>query len=349
MTLGPVMLDLRGTALLAEERELLSHPAVGGVILFARNYESPGQLQALTAALHAVREPRLLLAVDQEGGRVQRFRDGFTRLPPAGDYGRYYDRDRELGLRLAEQGGWLMAAEVLAAGVDLSFAPVLDLDRGVSSVIGDRAFHRDPGAVAQLGLAFQRGMRRAGMAAVGKHFPGHGAVAVDSHLDLPVDRRAYADVELEDLRPFARLAANGLQAVMAAHILFPAIDPQPAGFSRFWITQILREQMGFQGAVFSDDLSMGGAQWAGDFPSRAATALDAGCDMVLVCNHPDQAVQVVEYLEDYRAPASSMRLSRLHGNPDGDPRRLRDGDAWREAVAALNAAGSEPWLDMDLE
>ena len=226
---------------------------------------------------------------------------------------------------------------------------MLDLDYGVSSVIGDRAFHRGADAVAELGHAFARGMHRAGMAAVGKHFPGHGAVAVDSHLDLPVDTRAFTDVELDDLRPFARLAANGLQAIMAAHLLYPAIDPQPAGFSRFWIARLLREQMGFQGAVFSDDLSMGGAQWAGDYPTRADMALDAGCDMVLVCNHPDAAVQVVEHLENYRAPASSMRLARLHGNLAADWRRLHDSEAWAAAAAALHASESEPWLDMDLD
>lgn len=349
MTLGPVMLDLRGTALLAEERELLRHPAVGGVILFARNYESPAQLRALTGSLHAVRDPRLLIAVDQEGGRVQRFRDGFSHLPPAGHYGRLYEGDPVRALQTAEQGGWLMAAEVLAAGVDLSFAPVLDLDHGVSSVIGDRAFHRRVGAVTELGLAFVRGMRRAGMAAVGKHFPGHGSVAVDSHLALPVDTRAFTDVELSDLRPFARLIANGLQAVMAAHILFPAVDPQPAGFSRFWITELLREQLGFQGAVFSDDLGMGGAQWAGDFPARASMALDAGCDMVLVCNHPEEAVRVVEHLDDYRAPASSMRLARMHGNLSVDWDRLHASEAWRDAVAAVRGSEAEPWLDMDLD
>jgi beta-N-acetylhexosaminidase len=349
MTLGPVMLDLHGTELLAQERELLAHPAVGGVILFSRNYESPEQLQALTAAVHDARHPRLLLAVDQEGGRVQRFRDGFTHLPPAGDFGKIHDSDPERGRRLAENAGWLMAAEVLAAGVDLSFAPVLDLDYGVSGVIGDRAFHRDPEIVGTLALAYQRGMHQAGMATVGKHFPGHGAVAVDSHLDLPVDDRQFADLEMNDLRPFARLAANGMEAVMAAHILFPAIDSQPAGFSRFWITQLLREQMGFQGAVFSDDLSMGGAQWAGDYAARADMALDAGCDMVLVCNHPEEAVQVVEHLENYRAPASSMRLARLHGRTRMNWPRLQASDLWRSAREALSRPETEPWLDMDLD
>ena len=250
MTLGPVMLDLRGPELTAGEAEMLAHPAVGGVILFTRNYESPGQLEALTAAVHAVRRPSLLVAVDQEGGRVQRFREGFTPLPPVHLLGHHYDLDEAAALELAETCGWLMAAELRAAGVDLSFAPVLDLDRGVSEVIGDRAFHRDPEAVSRLAGRYAAGMRSAGMFATGKHFPGHGGVVADSHLSLPEDRRAYPDL-LEDLRPYERLIAQGLGAVMVAHVVYSRLDPLPASFSRWWLAQELRTRLRFRGLLSS--------------------------------------------------------------------------------------------------
>ena len=349
MTLGPVMVDLRGPALLPEERELLAHPAVGGVILFSRNYESPEQVAALCEAIHAVRTPPLLVAVDQEGGRVQRFRDGFTHLPPVGVLGRAWDSSPRHAQALAESLGWLMASELLAVGVDLSFAPVLDLDRGISSVIGDRAFHRRPGVVADLALAYQRGMHRAGMASTGKHFPGHGGVAADSHHALPEDVRTFADLELEDLVPFARLVANDLNGIMAAHVIYPAIDARPAGFSRFWLQDVLRGRLGFQGVIFSDDLSMAGAEWAGDAIQRARLALESGCDMVLVCNDPQAAEQVVESLGGYSSPASSMRLARLHGQRHYDRQSLRALAQWRRAVEQAASCEAEPWLDMDLE
>jgi len=349
MTLGPVMVDLKGTGLLQEERDVLAHPAVGGVILFSRNYESPQQVVELCAAIHAVRKPPLLIAVDQEGGRVQRFRDGFTHLPAAGLLGRLWDSSPQQAAALAETFGWLMASEVLAAGVDLSFAPVLDLDRGISSVIGDRAFHRKAAVVSELALACQRGMHRAGMASVGKHFPGHGGVTADSHQVLPEDGRSFADLELEDLVPFARLIANDLNGVMAAHVIYPAIDAQPAGFSAFWLQQVLRGQMGFQGVIFSDDLSMGGAEWAGDYIQRAHLALETGCDMVLVCNRPQEAERVVESLGGYSSPASSMRLARLHGQCRAAWDNLHRLPEWRRAVEAVRGCDTEPWLDMDLE
>ena len=349
MTLGPVMLDLEGVELLPEERELLAHPAVGGVILFSRNYASPEQVSALCDAIHAVRTPPLLVAVDQEGGRVQRFRDGFTRLPPLGVPGRAWNHSPRHARELAGTLGWLMASEVLAVGVDLSFAPVLDLDRGISSVIGDRAFHRRPDVVAELALAWQRGMHRAGMASTGKHFPGHGAVAADSHHALPEDVRALADLELEDLVPFARLVANDLNGVMAAHVVYPAIDASPAGFSRFWLQEVLRDQLGFQGVIFSDDLSMAGAEWAGDAVQRAHLALESGCDMVLVCNDRPAAEQVVESLGGYTSPASSMRLARLHGQRRHDWQSLHQSREWRRAAEQAAACEVEPWLDMDLE
>src|SRR5262245_22234069 len=283
MTLGPLMIDLQGASLTEEDRELLAHPLVGGVILFTRNFEGVEQIERLIADIRAVRTPPLLVTVDHEGGRVQRFRKGFTVLPPMRAIGREYDLDAPTGRHLARQCGWLMAAELRAVGVDMSFAPCVDLDYGVSSVIGDRAFHRDPRVVAELAVAFMGGMREAGMAATAKHFPGHGAVAPDSHVAMPVDRRALADLD-EDLYPYRRLIGNGLAAVMAAHVIFEQVDDRPAGFSSRWIQQELRANLGFDGAIFTDDLSMQGAAIVGDMPSRAAAALNAGCDVLSVCN-----------------------------------------------------------------
>lgn len=283
---GPLVIGLPGPRLTPADRDLLLEPAIGGVILFERNFEDAVQLAALCADIHELREPRLLIAVDQEGGRVQRLRSGFTPLPPAAAYGRAWDRDAAHGLALARAGGLLMAAELVEIGVDLSFAPVLDLDYGVSDIIGARAFHADAKTAAALAGAFMAGMAEAGMAACGKHFPGHGAVAADTHLTQVIDERPRAAIET-DLTPYRCLFADGLQSVMMAHVLFPAVDAQPAGFSRRWVEDILRGELGFDGAVFSDDLGMAGATGAGDFAARTRRALDAGCDYVLICNDPD--------------------------------------------------------------
>ncbi|MGB5539561.1 MAG: beta-N-acetylhexosaminidase [Gammaproteobacteria bacterium] len=347
MTLGPLMLDVAGCKLDAEDRELLRHPAVGGVILFARNFESPQQVRALVDDMHALRDPHLLVAVDQEGGRVQRFRDGFTRLPPPACLGRIYDKDRARAKHLARVTGWLMASELRAVGVDISFAPVLDLDYGVSTVIGNRALHRRPEIVAELATAYQAGMHDAGMAATGKHFPGHGAVAADSHLDLPVDERRFEDIEQWDLVPFRRLIDAGLAAVMMAHVVYAQVDAQPAGYSRIWIRDILRRQLTFQGLVFSDDLSMEGACLAGDHAARAHAALQAGCDMVLVCNDRPGAVQVAEALECHQDPVAHTRMARMHGKHPVTPEALHAEPRWEQAVAAVQGYEAEPELDLE--
>ena len=348
MTLGPVMLDVAGTSLAPEDAELLRHPAVGGLILFTRNYESPAQLRELVDAVHALREPRLLVAVDQEGGRVQRFRDGFTALPPLAAYGELHDRDTAAALALAAEGGWLLAAELRACGVDFSFAPVLDLRRGRSAVIGDRAFHADPAVVAALAVAMMRGMREAGMAAVGKHFPGHGSVAEDSHVAVPVDPRPLETLRLEDMLAFERVASAGLPAVMPAHVVYSAVDERPAGFSRRWLGDILRDQLGFAGAIFSDDLSMAGAAVAGDIEARARAALDAGCDMLLVCNDRAAAERAVQALAGGVDAVRASRLVRLHGRgPAATPQVLREQARHAAAAAALAALQPEPELDLE--
>jgi len=309
--LGPVMLDIAGLALAPDERELLAHPLVGGVILFARNFASPDQLRELSLAIHAVRSPPVLIAVDQEGGRVQRFLDGFTRLPPMRSLGRVYDRDPALAENLAGAVGVTLAAELAAHGVDFSFAPVLDIDFGSSSVIGDRAFHAEPAAVARLARALAAGMRRVGMGAVGKHFPGHGYVRADSHHEVPVDDRDLAAIEADDLAPYRALIGAGLAGVMPAHVIYPRIDAYPAGFSRVWLQEILRRRLGFDGLVFSDDLSMEAASVAGGTVERGRAALDAGCDMILVCNARDAALRLLDGLGPARLDAG--RAGRIRG------------------------------------
>ena len=319
--LGPVMLDVEGFDVSAEEAEKLAHPAVGGLILFRRNYESHAQLEAL---IHSVRKsrPNLLISVDHEGGRVQRFREGFTRLPAASAYSNVSDD-------LIERAGWLMAAELRAFDIDFSFAPVLDVESGISRVIGDRAFGTEPGAVAHRASAFARGMHRAGMARVGKHFPGHGGVIGDSHHELPVDPRPLTALQARDLLPFRQLIAEGLEGIMPAHVIYSDIDPMPAGFSRFWIQKVLRETLGFNGAVFSDDLSMAGARFAGGYPDRAAHALEAGCDMILVCNAPGAAAEVLDQMDSgWLGGDRQRRLERLRGGPATDLATLMATPQW---------------------
>jgi beta-N-acetylhexosaminidase len=335
MTLGPVMLDIAGLELAPEDRTRLLHPQVGGVILFSRNYQNPAQLAALCGEIHALRDPRLVITVDHEGGRVQRFRDGFQAIPAMGHLGDLYDEAPEQAIRLAETFSWIMASELLNYGVDLSFAPVLDLADPVSSVIGDRAFHRDPEKVSHLANAWIRGMRDAGMEAVGKHFPGHGSVEGDSHHVMPFDRRSFSDIEALDLIPFRRVVATHLTGIMMAHVIYDQVDQAAAGYSRYWIETVLRGQLGFEGIVFSDDLSMSGAESVGGYPERAKHALAAGSDILLVCNNADGADEVLESLAGYSNPVSQLRMVRLHGRI-GHP-GLFESARWRTACDELQA------------
>ncbi|MBI5330860.1 MAG: beta-N-acetylhexosaminidase [Betaproteobacteria bacterium] len=315
LPLGPVMADVAGLELTPMERQRLLHPCVGGVILFKRNYASPAQVEALIREIHALRSPHLLVGVDHEGGRVQRFREGFTAIPPMRILGEMWGIQPQRAKRLARDTGYVIGAELRAVGVDFTFAPVLDLDWGESGVIGDRAFHKSPQVVAELGHALMLGLAEAGMNAVAKHFPGHGYVRADSHKDVPVDERSLTDLEFADLMPFRHLIDLGLAAIMPAHVIYPKIDALPAGFSRRWLWEVLRARFGFEGVIFSDDLTMEGASVAGDIVARAEAALSAGCDMVLVCNRPDLADQVLAQLKHPLPPVSLIRLARMHGRP----------------------------------
>ncbi|MDH3413625.1 MAG: beta-N-acetylhexosaminidase [Gammaproteobacteria bacterium] len=349
MSLGPVMLDLEGLELSPEEEELLQAPRVGGVILFSRNYHDPEQLTELIRRIHDVRQPKLLIAVDHEGGRVQRFREGFTRLPAAAAFGAVYDRDPGRACSLAALCGWLTASELRAVGLDFSFSPVLDLRSGASDAIGDRAFHAEVDAVVNLARAYIGGMKRGGMVAVGKHFPGHGSVKEDSHLATPRDHRDLESVRMSDLRVFERVIADGLAAIMPAHVIFERMDDKPAGFSRYWLKDVLRRHLNFRGAVFSDDLVMAGAAVAGDILDRGAAALEAGCDMLLVCNDRDAAVRLLEAAPESADPVRSARLARLHGMQRISRERLSESEAYRAAVADIVALNPEPELDLGFD
>jgi beta-N-acetylhexosaminidase len=310
---GPVVLGIEGIELTAADRERLVHPLVGAVILFARNFTGGRQLDALTAQIRALRTPSLLICVDHEGGRVQRFRDGFTPIPAMRTLGDQWDGDAAAAAREATRLGTIIARELRVHGIDFSFAPVLDLDFGSSTVIGDRAFHSEANAVAQLASSLRLGLNAGGCAAVGKHFPGHGFVAADSHVDVPVDERSFAELAASDLLPFAALIREGLEAVMPAHVIYPAVDALPAGYSRIWLQDLLRDRYGFDGLVFSDDLGMAGAHTAGDIVARADAALSAGCDMVLTCNEFADAEELLSRWQP--APQSDLarRTALLEG------------------------------------
>jgi beta-N-acetylhexosaminidase len=339
------MIDVAGVELGSEDRELLRHPLVGGVILFSRNYVDNAQLAALCADIHAARTPPLIIAVDQEGGRVQRFKSGFSLLPPARRIGHEFDLDADAALELARRLGWLMAAELRAHGVDHSFMPCVDLDYGTSEVIGERALDSRSNVVAQLAVAYAHGMRDAGMAATAKHFPGHGAVVADSHRVLPVDRRELVDLQ-DDIAPYRLLIANGLAAVMVAHVVYPAVDAQPASVSPRWIQGILRGELRFQGAVFTDDLSMGGAASVGDLLTRSRLALDAGCDMLVVCNDREGVRTLIERLHPEPSPVSQLRLVRMRGRDGMSLEELHATPVWRQAREALARATARPALHL---
>ena len=306
LALGPLMIDIAGLELTDLDRERLCHPLVGGLILFSRNYANPEQLSALTAAVKALRQPGLLIAVDHEGGRVQRFREGFTRLPAMRTLGQRYDVDPDVALAAARDVGFVLAAELRAVGVDYSFTPVLDLDYGPSRVIGDRAFHRDPAAVIALARALGEGLHEGGMGTCGKHFPGHGYVIPDSHVELPVDERPLVAMQ-EDLQPYRELA---LDAVMAAHVIYECVDCNTAVFSRKWL-DYLRQDLQFDGVVFTDDLSMAGAGVVGGMLQRVETAYAAGCDMLLVCNAPESVGDVLAHWQPVIENARQRRVGKL--------------------------------------
>jgi beta-N-acetylhexosaminidase len=344
MTLGPVVLDIAGKELTVAERERLRHPLVGMVILFSRNYDSPGQLERLCAEIHALRDPPLLVSVDHEGGRVQRFRKGFTHLPPMAALGAVWDRDVLRATRLALSAGVVLGAEMRAHGVDFTYAPVVDLDWGRSEVIGDRAFHRDGRVVSWLAAQVCHGLALAGVSNCAKHFPGHGFARADSHVALPVDDRTLEDILASDIAPYGSMGV-GIASIMLAHITYPQVDPLAAGFSRRWIGEVLRERLGFEGAIFTDDLSMQGARVAGTVERAAQMSIDAGCDLLLVCNDAHAADRVLATLRWARGPNFDERCARLAprtppgaANLDARYRRaLADVLAWKEELEAKRA------------
>lgn len=324
--IGALMLDIAGTTLTSEDIELLQAPQVGGIILFARNIESPAQVRTLTDHMRRIR-PDILIAVDQEGGRVQRLKNGFTLLPAMGRFGELYQKQPEQALELAEQCGWLMATEVLAVGIDFSFAPVLDIN-AISDVIGDRAFANNIHDIIPLAGAFLSGMHRAGMATTGKHFPGHGSVKADSHVAAAIDSRPYQAIYQQDMQSFIQLMPQ-LDALMPAHVIYDQVDPNPAGFSAYWIQQVLRKELQFDGVLFSDDLSMQAACIAGGADARIRAALDAGCDMGLVCNDREAACLALNAIQDQPLP-DQARLQRMRGQiPDLSIGEILDlGETW---------------------
>jgi beta-N-acetylhexosaminidase len=329
--LGPVVLDPTGPALTDDDRKRLLHRAAGGVILFAHNYESPEQLAALTEEISRLREPELPISVDHEGGRVQRFAAGFTTIPPMRQLGVLWERDRDAARKAARAVGTVIAAELGAHGLDFSFAPVLDLDYGSSAVIGHRAFHYDPNAVGVLASQLIEGLAGGGMASVGKHFPGHGFAAADSHVAVPTDPRPAKDILRKDLVPYQAAIKAGLAAVMPAHVIYTQADPEPAGYSRYWLQEVLRGKLGFGGLIFSDDLSMEGASTAGGIAERARAALDAGCDQVLLCQKPKEQELLLESLAQV-AVAVPQRIERMRRRGGRD---YRKSVAYREALATL--------------
>jgi len=338
--LGPLFIDIEGVELDAEDREILQHPLVGGVIYFTRNFESSEQIAELTRNIKALRQPELLVAIDHEGGRVQRFREQFTTLPAVKSIGRAYDVEHESGLYYALMHGWLMAAELRAVGIDFSFAPVLDLEYNRSIVIGDRAFHYDAGVVSQIARNYIKGMNIAGMAATGKHFPGHGWAREDSHVAIPQDERDFELIMLKDIIPYQQLFQDMLAAIMPAHVIYEKFDRLPACFSRRWLQEVLRNNIGFDGLIISDDLSMEGASIVAEgIPDRAMAALSAGCDMVLICNNRSAVIETLNQLQYSSTTELQRRLHELRGKPTGVFDHASMDEGYRKArtmVAELN-------------
>ncbi|CAB1276426.1 beta-N-acetylhexosaminidase [Candidatus Nitrosacidococcus tergens] len=334
--IGPLMIDLKGKIITPEERIILAHPLIGGVILFTRNYESIVQLERLTADIHSIKkDSKLLIAVDHEGGRVQRFRAHFTQLPPARIFGEIYDHNSKYACDTAATVGWLMAVELQSVGVDFSFAPVLDIDLGMSSVIGDRAFHTDPKIVTILAKAYIQGMKNARMATVGKHFPGHGSVVADSHLECPIDTRTLDAIKARDLISFRELISK-LDGIMPAHILYTSIDSQPASFSEVWLKSILRNELGFKGAIISDDLTMAGASTIGNMVERVYKTLAAGGDMALICNYNGGYSTLLKELDKITPNLeSSNRLAKFYSQEFMNRTQLQQSLAWHKAVEAI--------------
>lgn len=336
--MGPVILDLSGVALTAEERELILHPLVGGIVFFTRNFESPEQITALTHEIRRLRGPMsILICVDHEGGRVQRFREGFTRIPSMGMVGALYEKDPAQAKIAAELCGWLIATELFAVGIDLSFTPVLDLNKNKNTVIGDRSFHHNPAIVIELATALMRGMHNIGMAATGKHFPGHGDVTADSHLEMPRDSRSLSEITAEDFQTFSALIQAGIQAMMPAHIIFPAVDNNPVGFSKIWLKNILRNQLKFTGMIFSDDLNMEGAAFAGDYPDRARMALEAGCEMVLICNNRQGAIKILDSLPHQEFAVAADKFKSLQGKFSTSWTDLNGNALWQDKRKQLQS------------
>jgi beta-N-acetylhexosaminidase len=341
-TMGPLLLDLVGTDLTQEESELLNHPLIGGVIFFSRNYESPEQIAALTKKIRAACKKPLLLTVDQEGGRVQRFKSSFLRLPSMGDIGNTYEKSPALALNLANTVGYLMAAELLSVGIDLSFAPVLDLNKKINTVIGDRSFGSHPDRVIALAKELIQGMQKAGMAACGKHFPGHGSVTLDSHIAMPRDSRALDIVTASDMQPFISLIKTHLAAIMPAHIVFDAIDPHAVGFSHYWLQTLLRTHYHFSGVIISDDMNMEGASVAGNYLERVTRALQAGCDIILLCNNRKAIIHILDQLPHsyYLAPEKYLLLKGLYSYTHSDLLRSKE---WTTKKSML-----DQWIDQHI-
>lgn len=335
--MGPVILDILGLELSSEEKEILQHPQVAGLIFFSRNYESTKQLKDLILQIRDSSKKRLLLTVDQEGGRVQRFLSGFTPLPALGKIGQLYEKNPSQAIQLAKLHGWLMASELLAIGINLSFTPLLDLDKANNQVIRTRAFHGDPTIVVTLGRSIIEGIKQAGLCTVGKHFPGHGSVTSDTHTELTVDIRDYKTIENDDLIPFTELSAN-LDAIMTSHIIYNKIDTLPCGFSSYWLQTILRKKLNFSGAIFTDDLSMEAVKAVGNITERVQLALEAGCDAVLICNNRKDAITALEYLESSAdlPKNTNKRLQKLFPHRTLDPISLRRSTAWHDAVNQLS-------------